>query len=359
MLTASARGYAAEAARLLLEKHPDTAGRFGAGAFADWQAHLGQRIEELAAALLAEEPEMFAAEVAWSAEAFRAREVPQSDLRASLECLREVLVDELPESAGELPLTCIDEALGALDAEVSDTEAPDAEAVAPQPVAPADRETERVALGYLEAALEGDHQRAVDAVMGAVEDGLAVVEGFEVLGVAQRRVGEMWHAHEVGVAQEHFVTDTTRFVLTLLRQRAAELSTGGDEPNGKSVVVALAPGNFHDIGTRMVAAHFEMDGWRTVHLAEPMSSDDLVLGLAAFEPDLLALSMSLSTQLSETIDLVERIRARTPGLGILLGGRSLEQRPQLCERIGADAFAGSAADGPRIGRRLVGLSPGE
>ena len=82
-----------------------------------------------------------------------------------------------------------------------------------------------------------------------------------------------------------------------------------------------------------------------------------VLGLEAFEADLLALSMSQSTQLRATIALVAKARTVRPGLKILVGGRSLAQSPQLCERIGADAWGESAFEAPRLGGRLVGISP--
>jgi methanogenic corrinoid protein MtbC1 len=343
LISASAGGYAAAATNRLLETHPDTADRFGAQAFSDWQAHLKQRLDELAAALLADEEQLFVSEVAWSAAAFRARQVPDSDLRASLECLRDILGEELPAAAGERPRRYLELGLAALE-RASDERAPQ-----PSP----ESETRRLGLVYLEAALSGDRRRAVDAILAAVDGGLAIRAAFDALVFAQQQVGEMWHAQQLGVAQEHFVTETTRSVMALLAQRAESKET-----NGKTVVVASAPGNYHDIGPRVVAAFFEMEGWRTVHLAEPLPAGELALGLAAFEADLLALSMSLSTQLEASIALVKKARAERPGLKILVGGRCLVQRSKkLCERIGADACGETAADAVRLGGQLVGLAP--
>ena len=340
LISASAEGYAAATANRLLERHPETAGRFGAQAFTDWQAHLKQRLDELAAALLADEAQLFVSEVAWSAVAFRARQVPSSDLRASLECLREVLGEELPAAAGELPQNYLDLGLATL------------ERAPAEPPAEQESETSRLGLVYLEAALSGDRRRAVDAILAALDGGLAVRKAFDSLILAQRQVGDMWHASQLGVAQEHFVTETTRSVMTLLTQHAERA-----EPKGKTVVVASAPGNTHDIGARVVAAFFEMEGWRTILLAQPMPAGELALGLEAFEADLLALSMSLSTQLRGTIAAVAAARAARPGLKILLGGRILEQSPQLCERIGADACGETAEDALRLGAQLAGLAP--
>lgn len=339
LIAAGAAGYAAAAAGRLLEKHPEVADRFGKSAFSDWQAHLKQRLEELSAAVLADDPRLLVAEVEWSTKAFRAREVPDSDLRASLECLRDVLSEELPPAAGERPGDFLGLALAALDASNGGP---------PRQVVESD--TDRLGLVYLEAALSGDRDRALEAVLSASEGALELPSVFEALMFAQRQTGEMWHARELGVAQEHFVTETTRAAITLLTERAET-----KESNGKTVVVALSPGNYHDMAARIVSAFFILEGWRVIHLAEQTPADELALGLEAFDADLLALSMSLSTQLSATIDLVARARAERPGLKVLLGGRVLVQSPQLCERIGADAWGESAADAPALGAQLVGL----
>jgi methanogenic corrinoid protein MtbC1 len=342
LISASAAGYASAAANLLLERHPDTAGRFGGEAFADWRAHLKQRLDELAAALLADEAQLFVSEVAWSAAAFRARQVPDSDLRASLECLRDVLGEELPAAAGELPRRYLDLGIAALERAPAEQEPPVAE----------ESDARRLGLAYLEAALSGDRRPAVGAILAAIDGGLAVRTAFDALIYAQQQVGEMWHASELGAGQEHFVTETTRSVMTLLTQHGES-----KEANGKTVVVASVPGNDHDMGARVVAAFFEMEGWRTIHLAERLPAGELALGLEAFEADLLALSMSLSTQLRATIDLVAKARGGRPGLKILVGGRSLARSPQLCNWIGADACGKTAEDAVRLGGQLVGLAP--
>lgn len=343
LISAGAAGYAAGAAERLLELHPETAARFGASAFADWQAHLQQRLEELAAALLAGEPELFVSEVLWSRRAFEVREVPAADLRASLESLRATLAEELPAAAGGEPVRFVELGLAALERE------PAAEEERPPDAAD---ETTRLGLAYLEAALEGDRRRAVDVLLSAVDDGLAIPEAFAALSFAQAQVGKMWHAWQVGIAQEHFVTDTTRSLLVLLTERAEKAPA-----NGKTVIVASAPGNAHDIGTRIVAARFEIAGWRAIHLGAGLPAGDLALGAEVFAADLLALSMSLPTQLRATMEAVVKARAARPGLKILAGGRALFLAPRLCERLGADACGASADEALALGAGLVGLAP--
>ena len=340
LIAAGASGYAAAAASLLLERHQETAGRFGANAFRDWQAHLTQRLDELAAALLAGEAEFFVSEVAWSRTGFAAREVPLEDLEASLRCLLEVLSEELPPAAGDQPRRYLEQGLAALAAAPAEGERQAVEGSA----------EERLSLAYLEAALGGDRRGAMDVVLSAVADGFGAASAFDALMAAQRRLGEMWHAAELAIPQEHFVTAITQSLVDLLAQQAERA-----EPNGKTVLVATVPGNAHDLGARVVAAFFEMAGWRAVHLGGTLPAEELALGLAAFEADLLALSMTLSTQLNAALKTVHAARAARPGIKVLLGGRSLVEMPRLCTRVGADACAASAEEAVATGARLVGI----
>ena len=341
LIEAGAAGYAAAAAERVVEGHPDTAERFGPAAFRDWQDHLRQRLRELATALVAGDPELFAAEVAWSRTAFEGRNVPLSDLRASLDCLRQVLVEELPAAAGGEPVRYIELGLEGLNAES-----------APAAPRPADGSPEgRLALAYMEAALSGDRRRALDTVLSAVEGGLAVMSAYEALMIAQREVGDMWHAGDLVIAQEHFVTSTTQALLTLLADRTGAAAT----PNGKTALVAVAPGDAHTLASRLLANLLEQHGWRAISLAGALPPAELAAGVEAFEADLLVLSLTVSTHLQATIQAVKEAKDRCPGVKVLVGGPVLAKSPGACQRIGADAYATSPQEALKLAARLVGL----
>lgn len=342
LVHAGASGYAGAAAGRLLEERPEVGESFGGGAFHRWKGHLEVRLRELAAALLVGEPRLFVADVVWSGTSFAAREVPIEHLHASLEALSAVLAEELPDGTRDLPLDYLSRAA----AELADWRPAAAEP--PR----ADGDVERLALAYLEAALSGDRRRAVDLLLGAVDDGLPVTEVYErVLATAQGRVGEMWHRWELSVPQEHFVTTTTRAAMTLLARRLERRAA-----RGKTVVVALVPGNVHELAAQALADYFEMDGWRTIHLGGEMPASDLALGVEAFEADLLALSIALSTQVREAIGVVRKVRALRPGTRILLGGAVVARTPELWRKLGGDGFAVTFEDALRAAAELVEAS---
>ena len=204
---------ASAAATRLLEQHPAVAEHFAPGSWSAWKAHYLQRMHELAAAVSAGVPGIFASRIAWTRQAFASRSVPEEDLQRSLECLREVLDGELPDPARAAVLPPLAAAAEALQRPLVS----DGSAIA------AGTEGGKIALGYLLDALEGDSRGAIGKVTAAVDGGMDLLRVCnEVLLPVQRELGRMWHAGELSIAQEHLVTATTQRLLAVLSERSIQ-----------------------------------------------------------------------------------------------------------------------------------------
>lgn len=340
LLEVSATGYAALATERLLATHPDIASRFSPDAPGAWRAALGQRIVELATALRLGEPRLFAARVTWARRAFEAREVPAGDLRASLEALGTVLAQELPEAARQGPATLLQDTLAELDLPIADSDS----FIDPQSRAG------RMALAYVAAVLEGDSRKATDRVLAEVDAGLEVESAYlDVLVPAQREVGRLWYAGELGVTEEHVVTYTTERLMALLAHRAERAPA-----NGRTVLCAAVTGNVHDVAVRVLADFFDISGWRAVHLGANVPTSELATALQYFDGDLLVLSAALSVQLpkvAEAIAAVRRIEGRT--VQVMVGGLAFNDAPDIWRRLGADGYAADARAAIRLAAELV------
>ena len=341
LLEVSATGYAALAAERLLASHPELGERFAPDARNAWKAALAQRVIELSTALRLGEPELFAARVAWARRAFEARQVPEADLRASLEALSAVLHEELPDSARGAPDALLETALEALGQPGTE---PDSHI---DPGTP----TGRLALQYIATVLEGDSRGATQRVLDAVDEGLAVESAYlDVLVPAQREVGRLWHAGELRIVEEHVVTFTTERLMTLLAQRANRAPA-----NGRTVVCAAVVGNAHDIAVRVLADFFDISGWRSVHLGASVPAAELASALQYFDGDLLVLSAALSVQLpkvAEAIGAVRRIEGRP--VRVMVGGLAFADAPEVWRKLGADGYAPDAPSAVKLGAELVG-----
>ncbi|MEM9596125.1 MAG: cobalamin-dependent protein [Acidobacteriota bacterium] len=344
LLERGASGYAAYAANLLLERHPEIKDRFAPDAFTTWKDHHAQRLRELAAALAAEEPKLFVERIRWARQAFQTRSLPEDALTAGLRCLQEVLREEMPAGTGKDAAGYIDLALAIFTEETAD-----ADALALDPSTPEGN----LGLEYLRTVLEGNGRSAVDMVIGAVDAGLGVQKAYlDVLIPVQREVGRLWHSDQLSIAEEHLVTNTTKRLMSVLTHRAAP-----PEDNGKKVVSAGVAGNIHSLAVWVVADFFEMAGWRSIGLGADVPSRDIAAAVEFFGADLAVLSATLSVHIKrvgETIELIRGIQGRD--VKILVGGMAFDEVPDLWRRLGAD---GSTLDAPKAvaeGARLVGLT---
>ena len=343
LLERGASGYAGFAAAALLESDPAVHQLFAPDAMGGWRQHLTQRVLELSAALTAAEPRLFVARVIWTTKAFRARNQDAGLIRQSLESLRQVLGERLPEAARAAPLEYLDQALDALK----------------HGAAPADsleldpsRPTDCLALNYLQKVLEGDVAGAVASVVDATRAGLDVRSAYlDVLLPAQREIGRLWHLGEVSVAEEHLVTSATQRTMAVLSHGAKPAPA-----NGKSAIVAAVASNTHDIGLRAVADLYQLAGWRTIFLGADVPMEDLPAVLNYFQADLLLLGATITTQLRRVQQTIEAVRARSDRpVKVIVGGAAFDEAADLWKKIGADGYASRVDDAVTLGARLVGI----
>lgn len=340
LLERGAAGYAGYAAAALLETHPALREQFAPDALGGWRQHLTQRVLELAAAVGTGEPQVFIARVGWAARSFRARGQDVASLRASLESLRDVLAERLPEAAREAPLDCLARALVALDAP------PPAEETGLDPTRP----TDRLALDYIGKVLAGDVAAAVQTVVSATRAGLDVRSAYiDVLLPAEREIGRLWHLGEVSVAEEHLVTSTTQRAMAVLAS-----SSPAAAPNGRTAIVAAISSNAHDIGLRAVADLYQLAGWRALFLGADVPAEDVPAMVNWFQADLLLLGVTMATQLPRVTRLLEAVRERSGRpVKVIVGGAAFDEAPDVWRQCGADAYAARVDDVVALGERLV------
>ena len=339
LLRASADGLAGIAASRLFEADPTLAERHGEGAFQAWRRHLGAQLGELAAAAADGVPEAFAERVAWSREAFAARDVPVADLSAGLECLRGVLREELPPAAWQPLDEYLDRGRARIHAEArtAGTELDRSSAEG------------ELAHRYLTRLFAGEVAEARELVLAAVGAGMEVRTSLvRILVPALQEVGRLWHLNEIGVAEEHLATSATR---RLMARLVDEAEPGPRYP--RTVLVAAAAGDAHEVAPELVSNLFHLDGWRALGLGADVPPADLVLAVERFAVDLVALSATLDVQRDAVAETIRRLRAGPRDVPVLVGGGAFAVDDALWRGVGADGFARAAEDAPRLGRELL------
>ncbi len=314
--------------------------RYGASWQGDWVANVEARLAYLAQAVAVRCPDVFSASVLWNREAIATRDGRVEDLKASLHHLSAVIAGELPPPVARVATEGVNAALAALDQPQSPESADDS-----------DQRHRDVRLRYLECLLSSKRDEGIELVLGLSRSGVPLAEIYaEILQPAQAELGRMWHRQEVSIADEHYATAVTQELMARLRANASPAKR-----RELRVVTAAVGGDFHEIGIRMVADCFALDGWDVAYLGANLPAREAVREVRERNAHLLAISASTFLHLRDTGELIEAARAE-PGSAqtkIIIGGPPFNLIPNLWQELGADGHARNATAAVELGQRLV------
>ncbi|NJN68567.1 MAG: hypothetical protein HC884_18585 [Chloroflexaceae bacterium] len=113
-------------------------------------------------------------------------------------------------------------------------------------------------------------------------------------------------------------------------------SIGRADPRGN-----LHRRELHELGVRMVADFFEIEGWDVYYLGANMPTEDVVAMVNERRAHLLAVSVTLNTHVPAARDLIRAVRASPIGshIKIMVGGQPINRTPGIYRTIGADLTA--------------------
>jgi methanogenic corrinoid protein MtbC1 len=123
------------------------------------------------------------------------------------------------------------------------------------------------------------------------------------------------------------------------------------ERRDRTVVATCVGGELHEIGVRMVADFFEMEGWDSYYLGANTPAVAILHALDERRADVLAISATMTFHVSAVTELIGRVRAHARASGgartrplILVGGYPFTVAPDLWRQVGADGSARDARD---------------
>lgn len=206
-----------------------------------------------------------------------------------------------------------------------------------------------LAQSYTQALLDGRREDASRFVLQAAESGVDIRSIYlEVFQSSQREIGRLWQTNRISVAQEHYCTAATQMIMSRLYPWLF-----GAPRAGRSVMVACVGGELHELGARMVADFFELEGWDSYYLGANTPTPTIVRSITERKPDLLAVSTTLATHVGLARDLVATIKEATGGsIPVLIGGAAFLSSEGLWTRTGADAYAPDAGKAVAIAMGL-------
>ena len=204
---------------------------------------------------------------------------------------------------------------------------------------------------FMAALLATDRPTATRLILDAVDSGVPIKDIYnQVLMPSQNELGQLWQTNQISVGQEHYCTAATQLIMSQLYPRI--FST---HKNGLRIVVACVGGELHEVGARMVADIFELEGWDSVFLGASTPSESIIEMVTRCNADVLGISATLHSHLPLVSEVVDAVRSMSnlDSVKILLGGRSFNIAPTMWQTFKADGYAKDANEAVMVAAKLI------
>lgn len=320
---------------------PHLSSRYGESGRAKCVADVKYNLAYLTQAMASNSTALFADYINWVSILFDGLKIPLQDLAASLESTGNILQQWFPGEPGAAARKYIDAGL----AQLAKTTAPVSSFIdEAHPLA-------GLAQLYLQALLRGERHVASRLILKAVDLGVNVKEIYlYVFAPCQQEVGRLWQLNQITVAQEHYCTAATQLIMSQLYP--AIFAT---EKINRRLVATCIESELHELGIRMVADFFEMEGWDTYYLGGNVPIASIVRTLDEQKVDILAISATITFHVKTVGNLIQAVRAAPlpKPVKILVGGYPFNVEPELWRQVGADGWARSAQEAVATANALI------
>lgn len=163
----------------------------------------------------------------------------------------------------------------------------------------------------------------------SVEDVLS-----QIIQPALIEIGDMWHRGEISIAHEHQASAYLRSKVHTL------LETMGQPHVVGAVVIACAPGEFHEIGPLMLAVFLRRAGLQVHYLGANTPVADLSHFAQEHQAKVIMISIGSPQSYEVFIQQVHHLKDNTAHL--LFGGAYINEHPEIALLHGGDYVGANA-----------------
>lgn len=321
------------------EGHPEFKSRYGSEGYKKSLQDGEYHFMFLAEALETEEPILFIDYIRWTKSLFESIGLPIQVLQETLQIMIHTLNLRFGPQDAVSACNLLEQSIGPISMKEP---AQDSYIDVSSPLG-------TIAHKYLEALLAADRKEASNIIGQAIQNGISIKDIYlEVFQKTQREIGRLWQLNRISVAQEHFCSAATQMIMAQLYPMLFK-----GELKQKHVIVACVGGELHELGARMVADIFELEGWDSYFIGANTPLRDLLKTISEKKVDLVALSVTMTYNLPELKEYVQEIHKNLSNVKIMVGGYPFNASPTLWQKIGADAWAPDAVQAVQKAERLL------
>jgi len=171
---------------------------------------------------------------------------------------------------------------------------------------------------YFLCLLKGARNECITIVDDLIDQNVAIEKIYtQIFQRALYQVGEYWEMNKISVATEHMATALTETLMIRLQPKIFSI-----ERIGKKAVVACIANEYHQVGAKMIADIFEMNGWDGYFIGANTPLKDLIHFIKEQKPDLIGLSLSIYFNMPELSKVLAELRENFTETPILVGGQA-------------------------------------
>lgn len=174
-------------------------------------------------------------------------------------------------------------------------------------------------LDYTNSLLQGDKERCAQIVEDLLSQKVDIKDIYvDLFQRSMYHVGKMWEQGRMSIADEHLGTEITKCLMNKYASTVAP-----SVKINKTVLVSCVDKEYHELGARMAADVFELNGWRTYFLGACTPTREILKFIEVKKPDVIGLSFNFYMNLLRLYEVIDHILKEFPNQQIIVGGQGL------------------------------------
>lgn len=197
----------------------------------------------------------------------------------------------------------------------------------------------------IDAMAEMQEDKLLDLTREYLADGKDPVEIFRAYQTAMEEIGRRFEKNIYFIPELIMSGEMMKAGVELIKPHMKEGEDGGGGQKIGKLLLTTIEGDIHDIGKNIYGMMMELNGFEVLDIGVDVSAETIVEKAREFKPDIVGISGLLTLAFDPMKNAVEKLTEAglRDGIKVIVGGAQLDQ--QVCDHIGADAFATDAVFG--------------
>jgi len=179
-------------------------------------------------------------------------------------------------------------------------------------------------LDYTNSLIQGDKEKCLGIIEKLLSEEVDIKDIY--VGLFQRslcHIGKMWEQNQISIADEHVGTEITKCIIN---KYAAQVTL--NKKVGRSALISCVDKEFHEIGARMAADIFELNGWCTYFSGASTPTREIIKFIEIKKPDIVGLSFNFYMNLLRLFEVIDNIKKNYPDQQIIIGGQGVNREKE-------------------------------